>query len=61
MQVQEIGSCSAILAGIATKVDGSVKVVLEINPDNQDILSKLLNCYATNQKLLQVGFIQVTE
>jgi hypothetical protein len=61
MEVREIGSCAAILAGISTKVDGSIKVTLEINPDNQEILSRLLNCYATNQKLLQVGFLQAQE
>ena len=59
MQVIEIGSCQAILSGISTKVDGSIKVTLEINPDNQEILSKLLSSFATNEKLLQVAFLKV--
>ena len=59
MEVIEIGSCQAILSGISTKVDGSIKVTLEINPDNQEILSKLLNSFATNEKLLQVAFLKV--
>lgn len=61
MQVQEIGSCAAILAGLSTKVDGSIKVVLEINPTEQEILSRLLKLFATNEKLLQVAFIKVSE
>jgi hypothetical protein len=61
MTTKEIGSCPAILAGVATKIDGSVKVTLEINPDQQDILSNLLKCFATGEKLLQVAFIQVKE
>jgi hypothetical protein len=61
MQVQEIGSCAAILAGLSTKVDGSIKVVLEINPTEQEILSRLLKLFATNEKLLQVAFIKVDE
>lgn len=59
MEVIEIGSCQAILSGISTKIDGSVKIILEINPDNQEILSKLLKSFATNEKLLQVGFLKV--
>ena len=61
MQVQEIGSCAAILAGLSTKVDGSIKVVLEINPTEQEILARLLKLFATNEKLLQVAFIKVDE
>jgi hypothetical protein len=61
MQVTEIGSCAAILAGLSTKVDGSIKVVLEINPTEQEILSRLLKLFATNEKLLQVAFIKVDE
>lgn len=59
MEVIEIGSCQAILSGISTKMDGSIKVTLEINPDNQEILSKLLSSFATNEKLLQVAFLKV--
>lgn len=61
MQVTEIGSCAAILAGLSTKVDGSIKVVLEINPTEQEILSRLLKLFATNEKLIQVAFVKVDE
>jgi len=61
MRVQEIGSCAAILAGLSTKVDGSIKVVLEINPTEQEILSRLLKLFATNEKLIQVAFLKVEE
>jgi len=61
MEITEIGSCTAILAGLSTKVDGSIKVSLEINPSEQEILSRLLKLFATNEKLLQVAFIKVDE
>jgi hypothetical protein len=61
MEIEEIGSCAAILAGLSTKVDGSIKVILEINPTEQDILSRLLKLFATNEKLIQVAFIKVKE
>jgi hypothetical protein len=61
MEIIEIGSCQAILSGLSTKVDGSIKVILEINPSEQEILSRLLKLFATNEKLLQVAFVKVDE
>ena len=60
-QMVEIGSCSAILSGISTKADGSIKVTLEINPEDQDIISRLMQRFAINEKLLQVGFVSVNQ
>jgi len=61
MNVKEIGSCEAILAGIATKIDGSVKITLEINPNDQELIGKLINCYLENRKLITVGFVEVLD
>lgn len=57
----EIGAINAILAGINTLKDGSVKITLEVNPDEQAILNKLLNSYLTNQRLFTVAFIRMDE
>lgn len=57
--VQEIGSCEAILSGVSTKVDGGVKVTLEINPNDQSLVAKLMNAYLENDRLLTVGFVKV--
>jgi hypothetical protein len=54
----ELGACSAILSGISTKIDGSLKITLEVNPSEQQIISKLLNAWALNKRMLTVGFIQ---
>jgi hypothetical protein len=59
MEVKEIGACNAILSGIRTKVDGSISITLDINPEDQKILSKLLQLYATNERLLTIGLAQV--
>jgi hypothetical protein len=56
----EIGSCEAILAGVSTKVDGSVKVTLEINPNDQQLIGKLINSYLENDRLLTVAFVKVS-
>jgi len=61
MQVQEIGSCNAILKGVKTTVDGSLNVTLEINPDEQEIAAKLLKAYLTNEKLFSIGFVKILD
>jgi hypothetical protein len=60
-KVIEIGSCEAILSKISTRVDGSVTISLEINPNDQAIVGKLMNAYLEGDKLLTVGFIKVFE
>ena len=57
----EIGAINAILAGINTLKDGSVKITLEVNPDEQQVLNKLLNSYLTNQRLFTVAFIRMDD
>lgn len=59
MKVKELGSCQAILSGVSTKVDGSVKVTLEINPNDQSVVHKLMDAYLCGDKLLTVGFLKV--
>lgn len=54
-----IGVCEAIIAGISTKVDGSILLKLEINPNEQEIISKLFQKWAINKRLLNVGLVSV--
>lgn len=57
--MEEIGTCNAILRGVKTLVDGSIKVELEINPEDQKILSKLMERFAYNKRLLTCAFIGI--
>jgi hypothetical protein len=57
--MEEIGTCNAILRGVKTLVDGSIKVELEINPEDQEIISKLIKRFSLNKRLLTVAFIGV--
>lgn len=59
MKIKEVGSCMAILSGISTLRDGSVKITLEVNPEDQTILGKLMNLYLENERLFEVGFVGV--
>lgn len=59
--MNEIGSCHAIIKGIRTNVDGSVLVSLELNPDEKEILMKLMGLFADNKKYVTVGFVSLDE
>ena len=58
--MEEIGACNALIYSIGTKADGSVKLVLEINPEDQKVIQKLMSRFLINEKLLQVGFVGVS-
>lgn len=61
IQTIEIGSCAAILSSLSTKIDGSFKITLEINPEDQSIISSLMQRFAINEKLFQIGFIALNQ
>ncbi len=54
----EIGACQAILSGISTRVDGSVTIKLDINPDNRELISNLMALWATNERAMTVAFVR---
>lgn len=58
-EAHPLGVCQAIISGISTKVDGSIILKLEINPDNQEIISALLQKWALNQRLVNVGLVSL--
>ena len=57
--MEEIGSCNAVIASMATKVDGSFKLTIEINPQNQKIVSEIMRLWGLNKKLVQIGLISI--
>jgi hypothetical protein len=59
--MKEIGSCDAVLRGVKTMVDGSIKIELEINPSDKKIVTKLMELYADNMRFLSVGFVSHEE
>ena len=61
MELKEIGSTEAVLSSISTKLDGSIKVSLEINPDQAILITNLFKCFASNERLLQVAFVSMSK
>lgn len=57
----EIGSIRAIIAGIATQRDGGFKITIEVNPDNHEVISRLTERFARDERVLEVGIVALNK
>lgn len=57
----EIGVSNALISSIRTKVDGSIAVTLDLNPQDQSVINKLMNKYLLDRKLVTVAFVDCHE
>ena len=58
---KQIGAIYAILSEIKTLKDGSCRISLEVNPDDIQVVNKLMTMYLMNDKLLYVAFVRGDE
>ena len=58
MDKRELGTCNAIISGISTLKDLSVKLTLEINPEDQNLINRLMKCYLEGDSLVTVAFVK---
>ena len=58
MDVEEIGTIQALLSAITTLKDGSCKVSFEVNPENIQVINKLMSKFLIGQKLFTIGIVQ---
>jgi hypothetical protein len=61
MTFQEIGSIEAILSSINTLKDGSCKISFEVNPENIQVINKLMQSYLADRRLFTLGIVQGIE
>lgn len=61
MTFEEIGAIEAIVSSITTLKDGSIKLSLELNPDNVSVINKLMSKYLNNERLFTIGIMQCIE
>jgi hypothetical protein len=61
LKVTEIGSCTAIINSISTTRDGGYKLTLELNPEDRQVINKLMDRYGVNKKVIQIGVIGVED
>lgn len=58
---EEIGAIEAIVSSITTLKDGSIKLSLELNPDNVQVINKLMSKYLNNERLFTIGIMQCND
>ena len=61
MRVTEIGSCTAIVNTISTTRDGGYKLTLELNPEDRQVINKLMDRYGVGKKVVQLGIVGVED
>lgn len=52
---EPLGCCEAIVTSIKTRLDGSFAITFEINPSDQQLVSRLIERYALNERLVTLG------
>lgn len=57
MDDNSIGATTALISGIRTKVDGSVSITLDMLPQDQDLVSKLLQMYTFGDRQVFIAFV----
>lgn len=51
----------AIIKSIKTTIDGGFNLSLDINPDDEKIISSLMRKFAEGEKLLQIGMVAIND
>ena len=59
MEDDVVGTCHAEIVKVATNVDGSCRLTLDIPEYNHNIAAKLLNIKMSGEALLQLGIVRV--
>jgi coproporphyrinogen III oxidase-like Fe-S oxidoreductase len=59
--MDQIGAIQAILTSLRTKVDGSCSITLECNPEEIEVINKLMKLYLIDKRLFTVAFVQGDE
>jgi len=55
----EIGSCQGIINKIQTTLDGGVRLTLDLNPSESDLIKKLFELKMSEEPEVCVGFAKI--
>ena len=53
--IEEIGAIQALLTGITTLRDGSLKITFEVNPDEIKSINRLMELFLVDERLFCLG------
>jgi hypothetical protein len=61
MEKEEIGFCHAEIVKVASNVDGSCRITLDIPEYNSDIAKALLEIKMSSESLLGLGIVRIQD
>ena len=61
MKGKEIGTCNAIVNSISTTRDGGYRLSLDLNPQDREVIKKLMDRFGLGKKVITVGIVGVEE
>ena len=59
--MDEIGACLATINKIQTTIDGGIRLTLDLNPTESEIIKKLFDLKISNTSEICVGFSKIEE
>jgi len=61
MELESIGAIQALLTGITTLRDGSLKITFEVNPDEVKSINRLMELFLIDERLFFLGITRGVE
>lgn len=61
MQIEEVGAIQALLTGLTTLKDGSLKITFEVNPDEIKSINRLMELFLIDERLFCLGITRGVE
>jgi len=58
MEDKSLGACNALIYKIQTTVDGGARITLDLNPEDSELLSNLLNKKMRGEPMVYVAFVE---
>jgi len=58
-KAMDLGATNAVIRSIRTNVDTSVTISLDINPNDQELIAKLMNKFLNGHKVVCTAFVDV--
>jgi hypothetical protein len=61
MEIEEVGAIQALLTGMTTLRDGSLKISFEVNPSEIHAINRLMELFLIDERLFCLGITRGVE
>jgi len=61
MEIETVGAIQALLTGLTTLKDGSLKITFEVNPSEIQAINRLMELFLIDERLFCLGITRGVE